>query len=180
MINAISTGFGACVCAAAIGQPAIPANVRIAAVKLMSGFASEPLDVFAMLSSPFWWPEPTLVVDALHSEISAPNLRIRDQRVVRSFQHHVARLQHVAAIAELERLGHSLFDEEDGQALFAMNELDTVENGIDDRGRKPHRWFIEHQQVRCRRQAAADRQHLLLAARQRAGELVAPLSKDRE
>ena len=61
MINAISAGFGACACAVPVGHPAIPADVRIAAVKLMSGFASEPLDVLAMLFSPSggrnrpWW-----------------------------------------------------------------------------------------------------------------------------
>jgi hypothetical protein len=49
MINAISTGFGAC--ATAGDHPAIPADVRIAAVKQMSGFANAPLDVLAMLSS---------------------------------------------------------------------------------------------------------------------------------
>jgi len=42
---------GACACATALGHPAIPADVRIAAVKQMSGFASEPLDVLAMPSS---------------------------------------------------------------------------------------------------------------------------------
>jgi hypothetical protein len=49
MIKAISTGFGAFAQAAPIGHPAIPAVARIAAVKLMSGFAIDsPLDVLAM------------------------------------------------------------------------------------------------------------------------------------
>ena len=53
MINAISTGFGAAwAWAAPAVHPTIPADVRIAAVKLISGFVSDPPpNVLAMLCS---------------------------------------------------------------------------------------------------------------------------------
>ena len=51
---------------------------------------------------------------------------------------------------------------------------------IDHRGREPHRRLVQHQQIGRRGQSAGDRQHLLLAARQGAGELVAALSENRK
>ena len=51
------------------------------------------------------------------------------------FKHHVAVLQHVTAIGELQRLVGVLLDEEDGHPLFAQL-LDGVENLLDDDGRK--------------------------------------------
>ena len=47
-------------------------------------------------------------------------------------------------------------------------------------GARPERRLVEHDQARLAHQAAADRQHLLLAARQRAGGLLAALGEARE
>src|SRR5262249_42343659 len=49
-----------------------------------------------------------------------------------------------------------------------------------DQGRQPERWLVEHQQGRARHQRAADREHLLLAAAERAGELAPALAQARE
>ena len=57
-------------------------------------------------------------------------------------------------------------------------DVDAIENRIHNRGREAHRRLVQHQQIRRRGQPAADRQHLLLAARQRPGELIAPLGED--
>ena len=51
---------------------------------------------------------------------------------------------------------------------------------VDDDGRQPHGELVEHEQPRARRHGAGQRQHLLLAARQRAGRLVAAIRQARE
>ena len=55
-----------------------------------------------------------------------------------------------------------------------------AENALDDQRRKAERGFIENQQTRLRDERAADRQHLLLAAGEHAGALMAALLQDRE
>ena len=57
---------------------------------------------------------------------------------------------------------------------------DDVEGALDDVGREPERGLVEHDELRPRHQRAADREHLLLAARQRAGGLVPPLGEPRK
>ena len=47
----------------------------------------------------------------------------------------------------------------------------VAQHVLHDRRRKPERGLVEHHELRRAHQAAADRQHLLLAARQRAGRL---------
>jgi hypothetical protein len=46
--------------------------------------------------------------------------------------------------------------------------------------RQPDRRLVDQQDLRRQHQRAAERQHLLLAARHRAGELAAPLGEPRE
>ena len=58
--------------------------------------------------------------------------------------------------------------------------LDDLEVLLDERGRQAHRRLVHQQQPRPRHQRPADRDHLLLTARQRAGELAAPLEQARE
>ena len=55
-----------------------------------------------------------------------------------------------------------------------------VENLPDDQRGEPERRFVEQQQPRPAHQRAPDRQHLLLAARQRAAALPAPFFEDRK
>ena len=54
------------------------------------------------------------------------------------------------------------------------------EDVLDHDRREAERGLVEHDEARLPHQAAGDRQHLLLAARQRAGELPAPLGEARE
>jgi hypothetical protein len=51
---------------------------------------------------------------------------------------------------------------------------------LHDRRREPERGLVEHHQLRRAHQAAADRQHLLLAARKRAGRLAQALLQARK
>ena len=48
------------------------------------------------------------------------------------------------------------------------------------RGRKPERWLVEHDELRITHQATPDREHLLLAARERPGGLMPALGQDRK
>ena len=57
---------------------------------------------------------------------------------------------------------------------------DGGENILHDTRCEAHRGLIEQQQARTRHQRAADRQHLLLAARQKAGCLFLSLGKTRK
>src|SRR5690606_41537472 len=54
----------------------------------------------------------------------------------------------------------------------------SVEDLLDDERGEPQRRLVEQEQLRPRHQRAADRQHLLLAARQRAAALHAPRSEE--
>ncbi len=114
-------------------------------------------------------------------EIGPPDPVVRQQRLVRSVQHHPSGFQHVAVVGQFQRLGHALFHQQDGRArprLWICD--DALEDRLGHRRRQAHRRFVQHQQPRRGGEAAADRQHLLLAARQRAGELAGPLRQDRE
>jgi hypothetical protein len=59
-----------------------------------------------------------------------------------------------------------------------MHLADALEDRVGHRRREPHRRLVEHEQVGRGGKPATDRQHLLLAARQRAGELVATLAEN--
>ena len=102
------------------------------------------------------------------------------QLLMRAFEHHAAGFEHVAAVARLQRLDRPLLDQQHGQLPVAADLDDALENGVDDGGREAHRRLVQHEQLRRRGEPAADGDHLLLAARQRAGKLLAPLSPARE
>ena len=57
---------------------------------------------------------------------------------------------------------------------------DDAEHVLDHRGREAQRRLVEHDELGPPHQAAADRHHLLLAARKRAGELAPPLGEARK
>ena len=72
-----------------------------------------------------------------------------------------------------------LLDQQDGHALrFQIG--DDLEDRARDQRRKPERRLVEQHQPRPRHQGARDDQHLLLTARQRAGDLIDALGKNRK
>ena len=91
----------------------------------------------------------------------------------------VAVLQHVGAMGDRQRHRGVLLDHQDGGAL-SVDGLDDVEHLLDQHRREAHRRLVHQQQPRPRHQRAPDREHLLLAARQRAAVLVGPLLEARE
>ena len=88
-------------------------------------------------------------------------------------------LQHVGAVGDRQRHVGVLLDHEDRRAL-AVDLLDDVEHLLDIERRQAHRRLVHADQPRPGHQRAADRHHLLLAAGQRAGDLVAALLHARE
>ena len=61
-----------------------------------------------------------------------------------------------------------------------VDRLHDLEQLLDDHRRQPERQLVDHQQLRAGDEGLAEREHLLLAARQVAGLLVPPLAQDRE
>ena len=98
--------------------------------------------------------------------------------LVAALEHDPAGFQHIAVVAGFERLGNALLDEQEGKPILAVERGDAVEDQVGDGGRQPHRRLVQQHQARRRGDAAADRQHLLLAARQRAGELVGGVRRE--
>ena len=73
-----------------------------------------------------------------------------------------------------------LLDQEHGELFALVERVDGGENLLHQERREAERGFVEQEQPRPRHQRAADRQHLLLAARQRAAALAEPLLEARE
>src|ERR1019366_2358262 len=101
------------------------------------------------------------------------------QRIIRAFQHHVARFQHVTMIGQFQRLGDPLLDQQDSNAI-RVDLRDAFEDRVGHGGGETHRGLVQHEQFWHAGKAAADGDHLPLAARQCAGHLVRALRQDRE
>src|SRR3954466_5035112 len=114
--------------------------------------------------------------EPLQSEIRLADCRVRQQVLRRPLQLHVARLDHVPALGDLERLLQVLLDEEYGDAR-AVQRPDDAEHLIDEDGGEPERRLVEHEELRLAHHRPADGAHLLLAARQAAGVLRAALAQ---
>src|SRR5688572_17244179 len=85
-------------------------------------------------------------------------------------------LQHVAAMARLEREARVLLDQEHRHALGG-DRANHLEDLLDHERREPHARLVEQEQLRTAHHRARDREHLLLAARERPGRLLAPFPK---
>src|SRR5947207_10172017 len=83
-------------------------------------------------------------------------------------------------MGELEGMIGVLLDNQDGEAVLPVQRPDGVKNLARDQGRKSERRLIEEQQARATHQRAADRKHLLLAARQGAATLGQALLEPRK
>ena len=64
-----------------------------------------------------------------------------------------------------------LLDDQDGEAVLLVQRANGVEDLTRDQGRKTERRLVQEQEARAAHQRAADREHLLLAAGQRAAAL---------
>src|SRR5580700_9302983 len=115
-----------------------------------------------------------------NAEIGSPHAGVGHDRVAWPAQNDAPGFQNVSMVAGFERFDHALLDQQDGQPAIPMDLADALEDRVNHGWRKPHRRLVEHQQVRCRGETAADGEHLLFSARQRSGKLIAAFGKDRE
>ncbi len=97
----------------------------------------------------------------------------------RSRPDDAALLDDVVAVDQTGHLAEILVDDHDGlTGLFQFVQA-APDLGADQRG-KALRRLVQHQQARIRHQGPADRQHLLLPAREGAGRLASPLAQTRK
>ena len=96
------------------------------------------------------------------------------QRRRRALQADGAAFEDIAVMGEFQRQAGILFDQQDGGAglVEPLDDLHGLEHQL---GRKAHRRLVEQQDLRPVHQRPADRQHLLLAARQERAVLILPL-----
>src|SRR5919202_5755453 len=98
---------------------------------------------------------------ALYPKIRLAYALVAQQTICAAFQHHVARLENVAASRSLECRLDVLFDDQDGHAL-GVQPLDRLHQRFDNHRRQAERQLVDHQQLRTGHDAAGDRDHLLL------------------
>src|SRR5689334_18989904 len=115
----------------------------------------------------------------LHSEILLDDV-VADPEIGRSgVMADGALLHQIDALARFERQRHVLLDQQDGDAL-AMQRVDDLVDLRHHTRHQPLGRLVEQDDLGLEHHGARDRQHLLLAARQRAAGLVAPLAEHRE
>src|SRR6185437_4513100 len=105
------------------------------------------------------------------AEIALRHLAIVEQLLAGSRQGDAPVLDHIGAIGDGERESRILLREQNAPALIAQPG-DEAENLGDQHRREAERRLVEHENARLGHQAAADRQHLLLAARKIGRRLV--------
>src|SRR5262249_31584342 len=92
---------------------------------------------------------------------------------------HSASLKHVDAVAELGYEAHVLLGNDHGQAL-RLETTKLLREHVDHQWGQSLERLVEAADPPPSRQGARDREHLLLAARERARALVAPFKQARE
>src|SRR5258705_7408712 len=113
------------------------------------------------------------------SEVCLANAVTRQELGGAAGRVDAARLEQVRAIDHPEHLLHVLLDDQHGQTA-GPDAIDQLEHLLDQNRRQPGGRLVEQEQLRLGHQRAADRAHLLLAARHAAGELMASLTHPRE
>ncbi len=117
---------------------------------------------------------------ALIPQIRTSHGRILLDVLRRAGHHHPAGLQHVGVVGKIERERGVLLDQEHAHLLLAVDQAHDAEDLLHHERREPERRLVEEKQARSQHQRAADREHLLLAAGQRAGLLLLPFLQARK
>src|SRR5579862_2119939 len=127
------------------------------------------------------YPRPrALHPRASNPDVGLPHAVVRQQLGAGAAEHDAAGLEDVAAMREREGLRHVLLDQHDREAGLAVESLDHAEHLVHDHRRQAERGLVEEDELRLAHEAAADREHLLLAPRERAGGLALALREPRE
>src|SRR5256712_2924309 len=113
---------------------------------------------------------------ASETEIRLLHVGARPEALPRPLEHDPPVLEHVASVRELERARHVLLDEHDRHA-GAIDTLQGVEDELHRHRRQSEARLVQQEQARAGHEPAPDRAHLLLAARQRPGQLPLALAQ---
>ena len=114
-----------------------------------------------------------------HAQVRLLHVRVGEQRPARPLLADPPGLEDVGAVGQLEGQEDLLLHEQDGQPVALEPRHGRVELVHHER-RQAERGLVEHEQARPREERHRDRQHLLLAAGQGAGELAAAGGEDGE
>src|SRR6266568_796250 len=173
-------------CRNSLGKVSWPWMVQ-ARVSSMTGRGSTVMGMVSSLrglaSAPCLLPFPPLgAADAalLHAEIELLDVVLLEQAVAGVLHDDAADLQDVAVVGHVQRHVGVLLHEEDGHPPLAVDPDDDIENLLHELGRQPQRRLVQQHHLRPRHERPADRQHLLLAAREAAGALAGPGAEHRE
>ena len=118
-----------------------------------------------------------------------PLLNSRDMRGARNRRcgssppapdHDAAGLDQIGAVGQIQRQIGVLLDDQETDAIGPVDRAQDFENVGDDQRREAERGFVEQQQAGSQQQRARDREHLLLASRERAGLLAPALREPRK
>src|ERR1017187_9103629 len=116
---------------------------------------------------------------ARDSEELLPDARVAGEVLRAARERDAARLEDAGVVGESEGVRHILLDEEDGDACLA-NGGKRGEHFADEARGKAESRLVEEEEARACHEAAADRAHLLLSSRERAGFLGMALLEHRE
>src|SRR4029079_1694772 len=117
------------------------------------------------------------LIDATAFKVRRADFRTLEQFAANSAERDLAIDHDISAMRELERMECILLDQEYGQVVAPVQFPNGRENLVNQEGCEPERRLVENEQAWATHQRAADRQHLLLATRQRAAALVQTLSQ---
>ena len=92
---------------------------------------------------------------------------------------HLPLLHDIDALTGRQRQRYVLFDQQDRDILLVQDVDDVLDLGDHSR-HQAFGWLVEQDDLGLQHHGAGDRQHLLLAARQRAAGLIAPLGQHRK
>src|SRR6266851_4855691 len=114
-------------------------------------------------------------------EIGGAHLAVGEELAPGAGERDLPGLHDIAAMGEPQGMVRVLLDQEHRDLLLLVDLADHFEDLLDDERREAERGLVEQQEARPTHQRAADRQHLLLAAGERAAALaLAPLEDGKE
>src|SRR5258705_7844811 len=114
----------------------------------------------------------------LETQICGLDVLVVDQ-LLPTLQNDLAGLQHVGMVGELEAVMDVLVDEKNGDPAL-VQPFDNLEHVRDDERSQSQTRLVQHEETRAAHERPAQRQHLTLAARQRARGLALTLTEDRK
>src|SRR5881296_1607138 len=123
------------------------------------------------------WRKSSIVVSA--AEVHALDVLARFEVARGAASHQASDLEEVGVVRDLQGLARVLLDHQDRQAA-RVDLLDLVEEAVENFGCQAERGLVHEEEPGPRHQGAGDREHLLLAAGERAGELCLSLAQQRE